>query len=64
MKLLSLADLKHKGIPLCNSQIYRLISKGTFPKPIKIGERRNAWIESEIDCWIRGRMAERDGESA
>lgn len=60
MKLLSLQDLKVKGIGLCHSQIYRLISKGTFPKPIKIGERRNAWIESEIDDWIKQKIAERD----
>lgn len=32
--------------------IYRLISKGDFPKPIKIGIRASAFVESEIDEWI------------
>ncbi|ECY8244092.1 AlpA family phage regulatory protein [Salmonella enterica subsp. enterica serovar Tafo] len=32
--------------------IYKLISSGTFPKQIKIGERAVAFIESEVDEWI------------
>mgnify|MGYP000423235270 CR=1 FL=1 len=30
----------------------------TFPKPIKIGARSVAWIESEIDQWIYERIAQ------
>lgn len=32
--------------------IYRLISRGGFPEPIKIGIRARAFVESEIDEWI------------
>lgn len=32
--------------------IYRLISEGRFPAPVKIGTRAVAFIESEIDEWI------------
>ena len=32
--------------------IYRLISEGLFPKPIKIGTRAIAFVESEVDEWI------------
>lgn len=32
--------------------IYRLISRGVFPEPIKIGIRARAFVESEIDEWI------------
>ena len=32
--------------------IYRLINEVLFPKPIKIGTRAIAFIESEIDEWI------------
>lgn len=32
--------------------IYKLISKGDFPKPIKVGIRASAFVESEIDEWI------------
>ncbi len=32
-----------------------------FPKPVKIGERAVAWIESEVDEWIAARIAESRG---
>lgn len=32
--------------------IYRLISEGRFPAPVKIGTRAVAFVESEIDEWI------------
>ena len=37
---------------LKRSSIYTRLKEGTFPKPIKIGERAIAWIESEIDAYI------------
>ncbi|ELS2572015.1 AlpA family transcriptional regulator [Salmonella enterica] len=33
--------------------IYRLISKGRFPAPVKIGIRAVAFVESEVDEWIQ-----------
>ncbi|MGU0043756.1 helix-turn-helix transcriptional regulator [Escherichia coli] len=33
--------------------IYRLISEGRFPAPVKIGTRAVAFVESEIDEWIK-----------
>ncbi|EEC7125064.1 AlpA family transcriptional regulator [Salmonella enterica] len=33
--------------------IYRLISEGRFPAPVKIGVRAVAFVESEVDEWIR-----------
>ncbi|EBB5497874.1 AlpA family transcriptional regulator [Salmonella enterica] len=32
--------------------IYRLISEGRFPAPVKIGIRAVAFVESEVDEWI------------
>ena len=32
--------------------IYRLIGRGEFPSPIKLGGRAIGFIESEIDEWI------------
>ncbi|GGA56602.1 hypothetical protein GCM10011385_07630 [Nitratireductor aestuarii] len=40
--------------------IYRLVAKGLFPKPIKLGARASAWLENEIDGWIIARAAERN----
>lgn len=28
----------------------------TFPKPVKIGARSVAWVESEVDEWINARV--------
>jgi hypothetical protein len=34
---------------------------GKFPRAVKVGENRNAWIEAEIDAHIEAKIAERDG---
>ncbi|HDL7644940.1 TPA: AlpA family transcriptional regulator [Yersinia enterocolitica] len=44
--------------------IYRLIKQERFPKPVKIGSRSVAFIESEIDEWINQRIAESRGTAA
>lgn len=44
--------------------IYRLIAQGRFPKPVKIGSRSIAFVESEIDEWINQRIAESRGTAA
>jgi prophage regulatory protein len=46
------------GLP--PSTIYDKISKGTFPRPIKLGKRSVGWIEAEIVAWQKARIAERD----
>jgi prophage regulatory protein len=64
MKLLSQNDLRSKGINFSRSQLYQLISIGHFPRPVKMGLRLNAWVESEIDAWIEQRVTERDRGAA
>ncbi|MBT2791208.1 helix-turn-helix transcriptional regulator [Paraburkholderia strydomiana] len=44
---------------LGHSTIYFLISRGEFPKQIKLGRRIVAWREAEIDAWIESRAAAR-----
>lgn len=39
-------------IPLSRTSIYNRINDGTFPKPIKLGSKSVAWLESSIDEWI------------
>lgn len=38
---------------LSTSEIYRRIEAGTFPAQIKLGAKAVAWLEHEIDEWIR-----------
>jgi len=45
---------------LSASSVYALASKGRFPRPVKLGERSAAWVESEVTAWIEARIAERD----
>lgn len=44
--------------------IYKLISQERFPKPVKIGSRSIAFVESEIDEWINSRIEESRKEVA
>ena len=43
--------------------IYRLISEGRFPTPVRTGTRAVAFVESEIDAWIAARIAASRGEA-
>lgn len=43
-----------------NSTLYKYISEGRFPRPVSLGERSVAWVESEVVEWISARIVERD----
>jgi prophage regulatory protein len=45
---------------LKRSAIYKLISEGTFPKPIPITGRAVAWDEDEVLAWQKARIAQRE----
>ena len=60
MKLLSFAELPEKGVPYTRNYIYKLIDRGQFPRPVRLGERKVAFVEREIDAWIRSKIEERD----
>ncbi len=40
-------------IGLSTATIYRRIAEGTFPRPLKVGAQSVAWIEAEIQQWLR-----------
>lgn len=41
---------------LGRSTIYKLISLGEFPAPIKLGSRSVGWVEGEIEEWLLSRQ--------
>ena len=45
---------------LACSSIYARIATGEFPKPVPLGGRNVAWVESEVDAWINERIQLRD----
>ncbi|EET1468985.1 TPA: AlpA family transcriptional regulator [Escherichia coli O146] len=53
--LLRLSDVMRRT-GYSRAWIYRLINQGRFPKPVKIGSRSVAFIESEVDEWINQRI--------
>lgn len=40
-------------VPFSKTEIYRRVRTGEFPKPISIGVRAVAWLESDIDQYIQ-----------
>jgi prophage regulatory protein len=49
-----------KAVSLSRQEIWRRRRSGDFPRPVKLGGRRIAYLKSEIDEWIADRIAERD----
>lgn len=49
-----------RRIGLSNSQLYRLLAAGRFPRPVKLGDRAIAFVRSEVDRWLAERIAERE----
>lgn len=41
---------------LARSTIYALIANGEFPSPFKLSSGTSAWLESDIQTWLRGRV--------
>ena len=50
------------------STIYKMVSIGSFPAPVRIGMRAVAWVEQDIEKWLAGRILasarSRDGLAA
>jgi prophage regulatory protein len=48
------------GIPYSPQHIARLEAAGQFPKRIRLGQNRVAWLLSEVEEWLNERIAKRD----
>ena len=46
------------GLP--RATIYEMVSKGRFPKQVRLSPRAVGWIEAEILEWQQARIAEHD----
>jgi prophage regulatory protein len=57
MATLLTGDATDKKASISRSLRHNLIKAGKFPKPIQIGARRIAFLESEVDEWIASRIA-------
>ena len=52
------------GVPYCSPHIARLEAAGQFPKRIRLGACRVAWLSEEVQSWIDERVANRDMASS
>ncbi|MFC1689788.1 helix-turn-helix transcriptional regulator [Pseudomonadota bacterium] len=43
---------------LAGSTIYALMAKSEFPRPVPIGDRAVAWIESDVLNWVEERISQ------
>ena len=40
---------------LSKPSIYRLMREGTFPRPVRLGERAVAWTINDLEQWAQNR---------
>ena len=54
------AFLRRKDVQLRTglgrSTIYLYVQQGSFPKPVTLGPRAVAWLESEVSAWTTERV--------
>ena len=53
-RVIRLKEVMHRT-GLGRSTIYRWMGEGKFPKTVKLGGHSVAWIEQEIDRWLKER---------
>ncbi len=60
-RLVSKKELKTVfGVPYSFQHIARLEKAGKFPKRIRLGQNRVAWLWLEIEAWIADHVADRE----
>ena len=57
MRYIRFKELR-KLIPLGRTTIWRMMREGRFPQSRRIGRMATAWLESEVEDWIRERAQE------
>ena len=57
-----LIDIKEviNMVRLSRTRIYEMCKLDLFPRPVKVGQQRVAWIEAEIVNYINERISDRD----
>ncbi len=55
MRLIRLKEVVHR-VGLGRSTIYRWMDEGKFPKPHSLGGYAVAWLETDIEQWIKSKL--------
>lgn len=59
MHLISYETVR-ESVPYSKVHLWRLEKVGKFPKRVKVGAGRVAWVAEEVDAWVKERVAQRD----
>ncbi len=59
MRYIRFKELR-KLIPLGRTTIWRMMREGRFPQSRRIGRMAAAWLESEVEEWIKERVQTSD----
>lgn len=59
---LIVADEIAQRVPYSQNQLRRLEAQGSFPKRVRVGANRVAWVREEIDNWIAERLNARNAQ--
>ncbi len=54
MRYLRFKELRQR-VPLGRTTIWRVMREGRFPKSKRIGKAAMAWLEHEVDDWMKKR---------
>jgi prophage regulatory protein len=46
-------------VPYSASHLWRLERAGQFPKRVRLGGNRVAWVQSEVSAWVESKLASR-----
>ncbi|ESZ42613.1 regulatory protein [Mesorhizobium sp. L2C066B000] len=58
--LVAFSERPSKGIVYSRNYIDRMIKEHRFSKPVFLSPRRRAFVEAELDAWVKARVDQRD----
>ncbi len=58
-RIFRMSELK-RFVSISESHLYDLISRGLFPRPIRLipGGRAKGWRQADVEAWIESRRAQ------
>lgn len=45
------------------STLYGMLDRDEFPRPMKLGERKNGWTDTQVEAWITERADQAQSDS-
>ena len=59
MRYIRFKELRQR-VPLGRTTIWNMIREGRFPRSRRIGKAAMAWLDTEVDEWIRKQAGSED----